>query len=293
MKEINVYKDQSRLSILLILWRLPGFAIAFAAALASESIVVWLDVVETASVLIPGFLLMYISISLKKDLKYRFNYGTGKIEAITAMSCEIFDVAGLSCAVYFAIKEIIHPNQSEKYVAGVFFILLAGVIIDSFLLYKQKKLYETVENRMLHTALLSAQKEFIFDLIALVTLFLSFLFRKNTYIAYFSPVVCLVIAIPLIVVLLRHLSSAIMELSDVTLDEEYQMKILKMLTEFYLEYDELGEVRSRKSGDKIFVDIEMSFPRDKSYGEIIDICQKIKSRMCELLGDCQTEIIIF
>ena len=96
------------------LWRLPDFFTSFIAAVASGSVVVWLEFIENASVLIPGVLLVILARKLNRNLKFKFNYGTGKVEAITALFIEIFDIAGLFCITFFAIKALVKALQSDK-----------------------------------------------------------------------------------------------------------------------------------------------------------------------------------
>ena len=108
-------KKQHDVALVLIFGRLPEFVTSFIAATASGSAVVWLEFIESASILLPGVLIAFLTKKLNRNLKYVFNYGTGKVEAITALSCEIFDIAGLFCVVFFSIREIIRPEPESTY----------------------------------------------------------------------------------------------------------------------------------------------------------------------------------
>jgi len=92
------------------------------------------------------------------------------LEAITAFGCEMFDTAGLICVLFFAVTELISPSEGEKHVLFALIVSLIGLGIDMFLFFQQKKLVEQEHSRMLHTAYLSAQKEFAFDFISLAAL---------------------------------------------------------------------------------------------------------------------------
>ena len=74
--------------------------------------VMWLEFIEQVSIILPGFILAFLSFQMKKSLKFHFNYGTGKIEAIGAMSCEMFDIAGLCCVVFFSVKTSFAPRRN-------------------------------------------------------------------------------------------------------------------------------------------------------------------------------------
>ena len=288
----NVMQKQQRIALLLILWRIPEFVTSFLAATASKSVVVWVEFIENASILIPGILLAVLSRKLGKNLKFMFNYGTGKVEAITALSCEMFDLAGLTCVLYFAVTELIRPREEEKQMLFALVVSLIGLGIDLFIFFRQKKLAEQEHSRMLHTAYLSAQKEFAFDFISLAALSTEMVFADKEWIRYVSPVMCILVSVPFAFVVLHHLKGAVQELADLTLDEESQMKILQVLGEFMGTYEDWGKIKSRVSGKYKYIDIEMRFPPQMTYAEVQDATKRIRERLREEIGESIVNIVI-
>ena len=285
-------RNQQRIAILLILWRLPEFFTSLIAACASGSVVVWLEFIENASILIPGIILLVLSGKLSRNLKYVFNYGTGKVEAITALCCEIFDIAGLFCVSFFAIKGLFVPEEDEKYLGFALAVSIAGLLIDLIILQQQKKILSGSHSKMFHTALVSAQKEFFFDAASIITLVITLIFEGTLWIRYFSPVVCLIIVVPFFIIVMKHLRESVSELVDRTLDEESQLKIIKVLNEFYDSYEEFGEVRSRINGEEKYIDIELTFKADMEYQDVKTAAAKIEERIREELGDCNINVVI-
>lgn len=285
-------RNQQRIALLLILWRLPEFFTSFIAACASGSVVVWLEFIENASILIPGIILLILSGKLSRNLKYVFNYGTGKVEAITALCCEIFDIAGLFCVSFFAIKGLFVPEENESLLGFALIVSVIGLMIDLIILRQQKKILSGSESKMFHTALVSAQKEFFFDTASIITLVISLVFEGTGWIRYFSPIVCLIIVVPFFTIVIKHMRESVSELIDTTLDEEDQLKIIKILNEFYDSYEELGEVRSRINGEEKHIDIELVFKDGMEYQDVRAVATKIKKRVREELGDSHINIII-
>ncbi len=287
----DFYKE-SRISLILTLLRLPDLISALAAAFVSKSMVVWVEVVESASIVIPCLLIFVLTKKLNKNLKFKFNYGTGKIEAITSLCCEIFDIAGLFCIFLVSVRRLISPQTNDgMYLTGAVMLLL-GVLVDLYFYRKQKALLESTHGKIFHTAAFSAKIEFVFDCIALVTLFLEFLFREHSWSAYIAPSVCILACISFTIALLKNISDSLSELSDVTLGEEEQMELLSVLTKYFDEYSRLGEVRSRKSGNTFYFDIEMSFPADRTCGEIGKTVSKIRKEVEEKFENCITNIVL-
>ncbi|WP_026528115.1 cation transporter [Butyrivibrio sp. VCD2006] len=290
-KSIELEKQQ-KISFILVVWRFPVFFTSLLAALASGSVVVWLEFAETASILIPGVILYVLSKKLNANLKYKFNYGSGKVEAITALACELSDLAGLFCVTFVSIKELFTGSEKSEALKFALILSIIGFIIDAFIMWRQKKLLENSSSKMFHTAFVSAWKEFAFDGAAIVTLVISLKFQDSDWIGYFSPIVCLLMVIPFSLIVLHHLRESVEELIDRTLDEESQLKIIKVLNEFFDSYEELGEVKSRITGQEKYIDIELVFKEDMEYREVRQIATKIKDRVQEEMENSNVNIVI-
>ena len=278
-------RNQEKIALLLILWRLPEFFTSLIAACASGSVIVWLEFIENASIMIPGIILAVLSRKLNKNLKYVFNYGTGKVEAITALCCEAFDIAGLFCVSFFALKAIILAEEMGHFLGFALIVSVAGLVVDLIILIQQKKILSDSHSKMFHTALVSAQKEFFFDAASIITLFISMIFEDTYWIRFFSPVLCLILVVPFFVIVIKHMRASVFELIDRTLDEETQLKIIKVLNEFYNDYEEFGDIRSRINGNDKYIDIEIRFKDSMGYGEVRNTVQKIRDRVQEEIGD--------
>ena len=285
-------RNQEKIAVLLILWRLPEFFTSLIAACASGSVIVWLEFIENASIMIPGIILAVLSRKLNKNLKYVFNYGTGKVEAITALCCEAFDIAGLFCVSFFALKAIILAEDMGHFLGFALIVSVAGLVVDLIILVQQKKILSDSHSKMFHTALVSAQKEFFFDAASIITLFISMIFEDTYWIRFFSPVLCLILVVPFFVIVIKHMKASVFELIDRTLDEETQLKIIKVLNEFYDDYEEFGDIRSRINGNDKYIDIEIKFKDSMGYGEVRNTVQKIRERVQEEIGDCIVNVDI-
>ena len=288
----NELKRQRKIALLMVLGKFPVFVTSFLAASVSGSIVVWMEFVENVSVLLPGIILMVLSRKLDANLKYKFNYGPGKVEAITALSCELFDIAGLFCVVFFSVKQLIIKNDGHEHLRFAIALTIIGFLIDAFVVWRQKLILQSSSSKMFHTAFISAQKEFFFDGMSIFTLLISLKFEDKMWSRYFSPIICLIISVPFFITVIKHLRESIEELIDRTLDEESQLKILKVLNEFFDSYDELGEIKSRIVGEEKYIDIELVFKSDMVYREVRRVATMIKERVQEEMEDSNVNIVI-
>ncbi len=292
MSKSKRLSQQRKIALLLIVWRLPEFVTSFIAACASGSAVVWLEFVECASIVLPGAILVILTSKLNRNLKYVFNYGTGKVEAITALSCEMFDVAGIMCLMFFSIRSLLGWEAETGNSRFALAVSILGLIIDIFIMLRQKKILEESHSKMYHTAYVSAQKEFAFDAASIITLIITIIFEGTVWIRYFSPVVCIIIAIPLSRLVFGHLRESVEELIDRTLDEKNQLKIIKVINEHFDKFEELGAVKSRITGQEKYIDIEMKFHEDMQYSEVREVAQQISRRISEELGHSNVNIVV-
>ena len=82
----EAYKKQESITGLQFLTELPNFVLVLASAVASHSLIVWLDFVDTLGNLLSEAIVAAQSRRMSRDLRYEYNYGVGKIEALTTFS---------------------------------------------------------------------------------------------------------------------------------------------------------------------------------------------------------------
>ena len=79
----------------------------------------------------------------------------------------------------------------------------------------------------------------MFDGVSLISLLAMWLLRDSHIGGYISPVVSIFIVVYLTVGCIKRIKAALGELTDKTLPEEQQMKILNILTRYYNSYSQV------------------------------------------------------
>lgn len=82
MKKELVYQQQYKISIRVFFSKFPNFVAMLISAFVSNSLLVWLDVSESFIAAVNVGFVMAVSKMLTKNLKYQYNYGVEKIEAL-------------------------------------------------------------------------------------------------------------------------------------------------------------------------------------------------------------------
>jgi divalent metal cation (Fe/Co/Zn/Cd) transporter len=109
---------------------------------------------------------------------------------------------------------------------------------------------------------------------------------------YISPVVSIFVAIYLMFGYVKRTRQSLIELTDKTLPEEEQMKILNILTRHYDSYSQFHSINSHKSGDIKMIDIHLSFEKNTTFEEILALKTKMQEEFDSQFGNCIVNIIV-
>ncbi|MEG2175207.1 MAG: cation transporter, partial [Oscillospiraceae bacterium] len=110
----NSYKEQQGVRIIKLMGELPNFICLAIAAFVSKSILIWVDLIDSLNVMLRTVFVFILSGKLKKNLSYQYNYGTGKMEAIASLCCDMLLLMNLAIATIVAVNKIMYPQQPTK-----------------------------------------------------------------------------------------------------------------------------------------------------------------------------------
>ena len=269
MSNKNGYKQQQNLSIAQLLAELPSFVAVLVSALLSRNLLVYIDLLDSSMYLVSLVLIVILSKKLTKDLRYEYNYGVGKIEAIASLLCDSMGFLGLLITLGFSVQAIIFPEQPSDFVIAVVGLKVINVAFDTAFFVKQRKITKIHNSAISKSNYAEALSALLFDSVALVSLFAMWLLRANPIGGYIAPVVSIFVAIYLMIGYVKRIRQALTELTDKTLPEEEQMKILNILTRYYDSYSQFHSINSHKSGDVTMIDMHLSFEKNTSYALLI------------------------
>ena len=109
---------------------------------------------------------------------------------------------------------------------------------------------------------------------------------------YIAPVVSIFVVIYLMLGYVKRIRQALIELTDKTLPEEEQMKILNVLTRYYDSYSQFHSINSHKSGDITRIDVHLSFENNTTFEEILTLKKQMQDELDRQFGNCIVNIIL-
>ncbi len=292
MKEVSSYSKQQKLTITQFIVELPNLIAVFFSAIFSGSLIVWLDFIDSLGGVLAEGIVMAQSKKLSRDLKFEYNYGIGKVEALTTILCEGISIGGLLCIIVVSILQIISPVEPSALIIYVVILKVINVLFDLLFVIRQRKIKKESSSRIIKNEYISNLGSLAFDTAALVSLFIVWLFRKYAFSGYIAPILSLIIALVFAFFCVKHIKNAIDELSDKTLPEHIQLNILKVLAKHQEKYEFFDKVKSHYNGSKLIIDIAICFYEDTTYKEIETFHEIIQKELTEILGECIVSLII-
>ena len=286
------YEQQQNLSFAQIFAEVPSFVAVLVSAILSRNLLVYIDLLDSSMYLVSLVLIVILSKKLTKDLRYEYNYGVGKIEAIASLLCDSMGFLGLLITLGFSVQAIILPEQPSDLVIAVVGLKIINVAFDTAFFVKQHKITKIHNSAISKSNYAEALSALLFDSVALVSLFAMWLLRANPIGGYIAPVVSIFVAIYLMIGYVKRIRQALTELTDKTLPEEDQMKILNILTRHYNSYSQFHSINSHKSGDTTRIDIHLSFEQDTTFEEILTLKKQMQEELDSLFGNCIVNIVV-
>lgn len=290
--ENNTYYDQQKLAVLNFISELPNFIVIVISAICTSSLVVWMDFMDSFICVFRAFLVILIARMLKSNLRYKYNYGIGKIEAFSSVVGDIILILSMILIAGFAVLDIFNPKQPSGLLIAVVPIKMISVGADAWFYYKQKKIFLKANTKVTKSELVNAQKNLAFDSLTLVTVFMLYVFRNVHMIGYVSPVFCLILSFTFIYYAVQSIRGGISELLDETAQESEQFQILKMLAKFHDRFDSLMSINTRYIGDKLNIDLTLGFEPETTYQQINAFVDDVYTELEKEIPNCQVNVVI-
>jgi cation diffusion facilitator family transporter len=239
------------------------------ALVASQSAVVLADFLKTLLEFV-AVLLAWLAIRrIRRGAGATYDYGIGKLENLSSLAVAAFMILVVLVIVGNAVRNILMPAHIAG--LGVYVSLVLQVVYSGIngVLWKRAQRATAEES----SPIMAAQAKLFFTkLVGNVFIFGSLAgslaLADHAWSLYIDPVASLVIAGSILLSALRVLTSSCYDLLDGTLEEGDQLKITRELVTHFDRYDMLYGVRSRRSGNRIFIDIFLGFDPNKRVGDV-------------------------
>ena len=292
MSEKTGYKQQRNLSSVQLLAEAPFFIVSLLSAIFSGTILLYVDLMDSLNYIIRNAMVTILSNKLSKDLRYEYNYGIGKIEAISSLFGDAIVLFGMLLTLFCSVYSFFYPSKPSEILIAVVGVKLYDVMWDLAIFSKQRKIYKINQSTLSKSNYAAAFGDLLFDSFACFSLLIMWLLRNSPIGVYISPFVSVFVALYLIVGCIKRIKASLNELTDKTLPEEQQMEILKVLTKYFDSYSQVYSIDSRKIGEITRIDIKLAFENDTRVEEVIKLQKQMQEELNSKLENCTVNIIL-
>ena len=217
--------------------------------------------------------------ALRKDNRAVFNYGLGKIENIASLFIGVFMLASILIMALLIGYRLLHLVRIQGF--GIWMGIACALIfgtLNAILWVKSLR-----HKRAAPSPIVDAQcRLFAVKTVGNTCMFFTFVLSLSLdyhWALYLDPLAsCITVGFMSQSAwkLIRH---SIHDLLDRSLDEPLQALINKQLVRFFDEYTSLDSVRSRYSGQNVFIEIFLGFDAQRPLAEVQKITDTIKRNL--------------
>ncbi|MCG2659345.1 MAG: cation transporter [Kiritimatiellae bacterium] len=217
--------------------------------------------------------------ALRKDNRAVFNYGLGKIENISSLFIGAFMLVSILIMAILIGYRLLHLVRIQGFGVwlGIACTLIFGTL-NAILWVKSLR-----HKRAAPSPIVDAQcRLFAVKTVGNTCMFFTFVLSLSLdyhWVLYLDPLAsCITVGFMSQSAwkLIRH---SIHDLLDRSLDEPLQALINKQLFRFFDEYTSLDSVRSRYSGQNVFIEIFLGFDSQRPLAEVQKITDTIKHNL--------------
>jgi cation diffusion facilitator family transporter len=247
------------------------------AAILSGSIVLFADVLKCGNEILATFFAYLTIRKMANGGAGGYDYGMGKFETMTSVITGGVMFVSLLIVFMIALYRIAVPGDlvHEGVLLGIV-LMVIGVIMNSWLWLKNYRFNQKQPSPIMDSQWRLFRTKAFSDFTVLVSLIASLELSAYSWSLYIDPLASFVIAGFLLFSGYRVITTSLPDLLDKTLDEELQMVIVRHLAVFFHDYTALHGVRSRRSGNNVYIEIFLEFDGEKKMCEVQEIINRIK-----------------
>ena len=191
----NYYKVQEKLSLSMFIYEIPKFIILFYSSMELKAIIVWLEAIHCLGDTFNSLIVFLLCKILGKNKHELNDTKVEKIETIVGIICDFAIVLGLCSMVIISIVDIIHPHKSNSNLILVIIVTIISIIFDTIFLKRQKVVLTNNDHILAKTELSTCIEDILFDGIELISLLVIVIFKRDRFIKYLAPILCILISI--------------------------------------------------------------------------------------------------
>lgn len=274
--------------VVMVCCEVTAFAASLTAALMSDSLTLWASCLRVGLDLPASFFTLYVSSRLLRRQDGKFDYGLGKWENLAALINVPMLVAGLGFLGFRAVKNVLHPHSVTHTGFGLG-VLAVFCVVNIILMRRFYLLNQENPSPLVHAQFVLYRNATAASLLSIAALLGARMTgNAGTYLDTFGALVLALLMIQSAILLLRKSLSALL---DEAVEETLQTRIAHVMAGAHSQYRQFHRVRTRRSGDRIFIELFLEFDPDLTVRELSLHSQEIRQQLETAIPGAEITVI--
>lgn len=273
------YKEAQKGMFLNLVMEGVNYIAVIVSVVLTFSVAMLMDLLTSTCNFLRITICFFLSKKMQKNLKFTYNYGADRLEGLTTLFCDVLMVLGSLIISGVAIYQLFVPREVSGFILVAVIFKVVCVVADIGILIPEYIAYKNTKTKIAKNVYEGMLASFALDFGILMGVFMSMIFKNWSGVGYIEPIISIIIGIYVIAKAVQRIKTGISELTDVTLDEDSQMKILKVINSHFDEYENFVGINSHRFGEKIFIDLDFSFPQNTTYENMKTFLDEISNEL--------------
>ena len=224
----------------------------------------------------------------------RFPHGTGKLENFSGFLYGALTIPTACYILFHAVQNLIHPADHVAF--GLAQLpLVPSLLVNIYIFRFALRLRRRHDSPLVESYLIDYRVAVWFDAIVILAMAVGLglnLVGARSYASYIDPVFSCGIALYMLRAAVGQLLSNFRVLIDLPMPEQEQLQIMRVLAEEFDAYDQLGSIRTRRSGTQRFVEVELYFDGSVDVKAVSALNARMQEKLHGKLRDVKLNILV-
>ena len=251
-------------------------------AILSGSVTLYTDVVKKGNEILSTFFSWYALKKMVDDCSHDYDYGMGKFENMSGIITGVVMFLSLILVFGLTLFKFLNPSfLHEEVTIFAMIVMIIGVCVSTVLWREKIHIAKKEYSPVLEAQIRLFKTKALTDLVVLVALVCVLLLEHHEWAIYIDPIAAFIVIGSFLFSGYRTISTSLPDLLDTTIEENLQLVVVRALADFFDEYEAFHGVRSRKSGNYIFIELFLEFDGEKKLSDVQSSINRIKQSLEE------------
>ena len=231
--------------------------------------------------------------AMKSADSIRFPHGTGKLENFSGFLYGALNIPVALYIIFHSIADLPAPAPTAFTIAQL--PMIPSLIRSVYLYWFATRLSRQFESPLIESYVVDFRVAVGFDSIVILAMaagMISNMAGIDGFAHYIDPVFSLCIGLYMLRAAVLLLMNNFKILIDLPMPENEQLEIIRVLASEFDSYEQIGTIRTRRSGSQRFVEIELYFLSTADVTAIASLSSRIREKLREKFSDLKLGILV-